>query len=100
MFGSRLSQSLIDAASRCASGDNQSDSCKRVDEAQLDETLKIKQIGRTTKITNKQGDVMEIFSNPGKTLSFSFTIKDGNEFAMRGDELEKFKTQMMKILGG
>ena len=91
--GFKISNSLIDAVDRCASGDNQSDSCKRVDEA-----LRIKQTGRVTKITNKNGDTMEIFSNPGKTLAFSFDIKSGNEFPMRGEEVEKFKNIMMKIL--
>lgn len=33
MNGFNISASLIDAIDRCATGDNQSDSCKRVDEA-------------------------------------------------------------------
>ena len=35
MFGNVISDSLLDAVNRCVSGQNQSDSCKRVDEATL-----------------------------------------------------------------
>lgn len=35
MNGFNVSASLIDAIDRCATGDNQSDSCKRVDEGKV-----------------------------------------------------------------
>jgi len=103
MIGDDISQSLIDAAARCASGDNSVDGVKRVDEAeQVDEAGQIK-VGDLSTNSKKMATLIEksfgvklksaVSGVGGDVLSF-----DGRDIRLGGDSLKKLAKTNIRFI--